>query len=129
MRDEPVTGKGQLGPRDGSAARVCYHLHRYCAFLLDTTEPNDDKKTFIKPLELDPDFRETKTMVLDAVRVLFDRSVVKFFPPELGVEINTSKWLTINGSKESMSERWASSQWLVAFWEAPSCLTPQQRMA
>ena len=64
-----------------------------------------DEKSFIKPLELDPYFRESKALVLDAARALFDRSVVKFFPPEHGGDAYSNLWLTVNGFKESMSEK------------------------
>ena len=89
-------------------ATICTATVSFC-WIQHGIDAKDDK-TFVKPLELDPDFRETRAMVLDAVRVLFDRSVVTFFPPEHGGEVNASMWLTINGFKESMSDRWASSQ-------------------
>ena len=82
-----------------------------------------------KLLALDPEFTEAKALVLEAVQVLFDKTVIRFFPPEHGGEAFAHSWIPISGFKESMSETWASSQWLVAFWEAPWCLTTIQHSA
>ena len=62
------------------------------------------------PLDQDPDFRDTKALVLDAVRVLFGRTVAKFSPLEHQVGTTHSTWFMVNGFKESMSERWVSTQ-------------------
>ena len=54
---------------------------------------------------------------------------MKFFPPEMGGEANTDVWLIINGFKECTTGFWAASQYLVAYWEAPWCLSASGRSA
>ena len=120
-------GKASFDKDMGVRPAICTAIVRYCWIRLNMGVRDENR--FIKPLELDPGIRESKTLVLDAVRVLFDRSVAKFSSPELGGDAFSNIWLTVNGFKESMSERRASSQWLVAFWEAPWRLTPTQRKA
>ena len=82
-------------------AVVCTAIVRYCWIRLGF-EPSDEDVSLVRPLERDPDYRDTKALVLDAIRVLFGRTVVRLFPLERQIETADSTWLFINRFTESM---------------------------